>query len=54
MSRDSEYVKQICNVCAELRDACANEYKKHQRMEHCKLCAGSCRKYIEECYKTSI
>ena len=51
MSRDSEYVKQICNICAELCDACAEECEEHQRMKHCKLCAQACRKCAEECRK---
>jgi hypothetical protein len=51
MSRDSEYVKQICNICAELCDACAEECERHQHMEHCKLCAQACRKCAEECRK---
>jgi hypothetical protein len=32
MSRDSEYVKQICNICGELCDACAEECEIHQHM----------------------
>ena len=48
MSRDSEHVKQICNICAELCDACAEECERHQHMEHCKLCAQACRKCAEE------
>jgi hypothetical protein len=51
MSRDSEYVKEICSTCAEIYDACAEECEKHQRMEHCKLCAQACRRCAEECRK---
>jgi hypothetical protein len=32
MSRDSEFVKQICNICGELCDACAEECEIHQHM----------------------
>lgn len=49
MSRDSEFVKQVCNACALSSDACAEECEKHQNMEHCKLCAQACRKCAEEC-----
>jgi hypothetical protein len=50
MSRDSDYVKQICNLCANIYDACAAECEKHQQhMEHCRLCAQACRKCVEEC-----
>ena len=51
MSRDSEFVKQIFNACAELCDACADECEKHWHMEHCKLCAQACRTCAEECRK---
>jgi hypothetical protein len=29
MSRDSEYVNEICNTCAKLCNACAEECEKH-------------------------
>jgi len=51
MSRDSEYAKQICNVCADIIDACAVECEKHKTMEHCKQCAQTCRKCATECRK---
>jgi hypothetical protein len=51
MSRDSEYAKQICNVCADICDTCGVECEKHQTMEHCKQCAQICRKCASECRK---
>lgn len=49
MSRDSEYAKKFCSLCAEFCDVCAEECEKHQQMEHCRLCAQACRKCAEEC-----
>src|SRR5215204_5559747 len=33
MSRDSEHVKQICNVCADICEACAKECEKYTDMD---------------------
>ena len=49
MSRDSEYVKQICILCADICDACAEECEKHRQMDHCQKCAQACRRCAEEC-----
>ena len=50
MSRDSIYVKQTCQLCANICDGCATECEKHQQhMEHCKICAQACRICEEEC-----
>ena len=51
MSRNSEYSKKICIICAELSDACADECEKYTDMEHCKLCAQVCRRCADECRK---
>ena len=51
MSRDREYVKQICNTCTNISDARAEECEKHQHMEYCKLCAQACMTCAEECRK---
>ena len=49
MCRGSEYVKQMCNMCAEICDACAMECEKHSGMEECKMCAEACRMCATEC-----
>jgi hypothetical protein len=33
MSRDSEYSKQLCNICADICDACEQECEKHKQMD---------------------
>ena len=35
MSRDSEHVKQICNVCADICEACVKECERYTDMDHC-------------------
>lgn len=49
MAADSEFVKQICKLCAEICDACEDECKKHSHMEHCSKCAEACGKCAVEC-----
>ena len=50
MASDSEFIKQICKLCADICIACAVECEKHAaHMEHCKLCAAACRKCAAEC-----
>lgn len=51
MSSDSEFVKQICKLCAEICTSCADECDKHEHIEHCKICAEACRKCALECIK---
>jgi Domain of Unknown Function (DUF326) len=51
MSRDSEYSKQLCNICADICDACTKECERHIEMEHCQKCAQACRQCTEECRK---
>jgi hypothetical protein len=51
MSRDSEYVKQICNVCADICEASAKECERHTDMDHYQRCAQVCRRCAEECHK---
>ena len=49
MSLNSEYVKEMCGLCAKLCDNCAAECEKFTTMEHCKVCATSCRKASKLC-----
>lgn len=48
MARGSDFVQQICKVCAEVCLACADECGKHKH-EHCRRCAEACRRCAEEC-----
>ena len=54
MARESEFVKQICKLCAAVCIDCAIECEKHAHMEHCKICAESCRICAKECLKMSV
>jgi hypothetical protein len=41
MSRDSQYSKQICNVCADICETCAKECEQYADMEPLsKMCTG--------------
>jgi Domain of Unknown Function (DUF326) len=51
MASESEFVKQICKLCAEICNTCADECEKHTHMEHCQKCAEACRRCAEECSK---
>ena len=51
MSRDSQYSKQICNVCADICETCAKECERYADMDHCQKCAQVCRRCAEECRK---
>ena len=48
MSRDSQFMHDICRVCAEVCDACGAECAKHEA-EHCRHCAEECRSCADEC-----
>ena len=48
LARDSEFIDLICQDCAEICDACAEECSGHD-MEHCQQCAEACRQCAEEC-----
>lgn len=51
MARGSEFVSQICALCAEICQACGDECVKHKKMEHCQRCAEACYRCAEECRK---
>ena len=51
MASGSDFVKQICKLCADICNACEVECEKHSHMEHCKTCAEACRKCAVECGK---
>lgn len=48
MSRASEHVYEICQLCAVICDACAEECSSHQA-QHCQECAAACRRCADEC-----
>jgi Domain of Unknown Function (DUF326) len=48
MSMDSQFSKQLCSLCVDICDACANECERHN-VDHCKICAQTCRSCAEEC-----
>jgi len=50
MSLGSPRVKEICNMCAAICEACAFECGKHNH-EHCKQCASICKECSAECRK---
>ena len=50
MSSGSEFVGEICRVCAEICRACGEECRKHD-LEHCQRCAEHCEQCAEECEK---
>ena len=53
MADGSEFAKKICDLCAEICNACAVECEKHSHMDHCKKCAEACRKCAVECSNMS-
>jgi Domain of Unknown Function (DUF326) len=50
MSMGSEKASDVCCICADMCEACANECGKHQT-EHCQKCAQTCNECAEECRK---
>ncbi|WP_418251480.1 four-helix bundle copper-binding protein [Ferroacidibacillus organovorans] len=52
MSRDSQFAKQLCGLCATICEACAAECAKHDNPT-CQSCAEACRNCATECHKMS-
>jgi hypothetical protein len=48
MSLESEHANAICQLCADICNACGEECGKHD-MDHCKRCAEFCHICAEEC-----
>ena len=48
LSLGSERALELCRLCAEACEACANECAQHES-EHCQVCARTCRICAEEC-----
>jgi hypothetical protein len=50
MSMGSDKAKELCQLCADLCEACGAECGKH-KTEHCQECAQACKQCAEECRK---
>lgn len=48
MARGSDFAKQLCAVCAQACQACADECAKHPH-DHCQACSEACKKCFELC-----
>jgi hypothetical protein len=48
MSRGSRFIHDVCQVCAEICEACGAECRKHE-VDHCQMCADACDACAEEC-----
>ncbi|MFL6710744.1 MAG: four-helix bundle copper-binding protein [Massilia sp.] len=48
MSRDGEFARQLCALCAEVCEACATECAGHPA-GHCQACAEACRQCAAAC-----
>lgn len=50
MARDSDFVAEICRLCAHVCEACAEICDQHD-FDHCKQCAKACQACAAECRK---
>src|SRR5687767_14397293 len=50
IAQNSEFMTQICALCADICDACREECAKHS-YDHCQDCAVACKKCADECRK---
>jgi hypothetical protein len=48
MNLESNHANAVCQVCADICIACAEECEKHEH-EHCRKCAKMCRDCAAEC-----
>src|SRR2546430_13519611 len=48
MSLNSNHANALCQLCADVCNACADECGKHN-VDHCRECAKTCRHCAEEC-----
>jgi hypothetical protein len=51
MSLGSDKAKEVCQLCADICEACGNECSKHTHSKHCQECAEACKACAEECRK---
>lgn len=48
MSRQSGSIKEVCTLCADICEKCANECAMFKD-QHCQSCADTCRQCANEC-----
>lgn len=48
VSRQGEFMKVTCLLCADICDACAKECARHE-VDHCQACAKACRLCADAC-----
>ncbi|WP_308721995.1 four-helix bundle copper-binding protein [Paenibacillus polysaccharolyticus] len=48
MTRGSDFIGEICELCVKACEACAAECGKHAH-DHCQACAEACRRCAEAC-----
>jgi hypothetical protein len=53
MARGSRFARQLCQVCAEVCEACGEECAKHPH-DHCQACAQACVDCARECRRMSV
>ena len=49
MSMGGQTAEQLCRLCADICQACGDECRRHEHMEHCRECADACHRCAEEC-----
>jgi len=52
MAINGQFVKEHCNICAKICDACAQECSMFKD-EHCQKCAQECHTCADECRRMS-
>jgi hypothetical protein len=48
LARDSQFMRDFCDLCARICDACADECGRHPA-DHCQECSDACRACAEAC-----
>jgi hypothetical protein len=48
MSRDGEFARQICRLCADACEACGKACSEHDH-PHCRACAQACQACAQAC-----
>jgi hypothetical protein len=48
MSRGSQFMHELCRLCAEISEACGAECRRHE-FDHCQRCADACERCADEC-----
>lgn len=49
LARGSRWADEICRICTQVAEACAEECAKHTDMELCQQCVAACRACVEQC-----